>query len=410
MTDARDSAEEPGDESRTARLLMVAVLALAVIATAVLVLTDSARWLRLGVLAALWAALLGVFLATRFRKAMHEREAEVADVRSTYELELEREVAARREYELEVEAAARKRVAEANREDLAELRAELRVLRESLERLTGGEVLVERFALQAQSTRMRSLSDGQRRVVPAADASGRMRRGITAGQQHVDPAATEMISRSDQPAPVTPIRREPQRHPAGRPREGTDQTPVAERSTRVTRPVQPPPQQPSRRQAADTQTQTQAWPAPAADRQPPRRPAQQPQRRPVRQTVRREPTPGDEGLSARLDPDEQAAKDPTPVQRQPIRPEPIRAQPTGGRRRAPEPPQEPALERSRHSAEPTPDQDVPHDYQSYREWRQSAEPEAETSGAHTAGRSVTELLAAHANAEDPPSRHRRRAD
>jgi hypothetical protein len=62
------------------------------------------------------------------------------------------------------------------------------------------------------------------------------------------------------------------------------------------------------------------------------------------------------------------------------------------------------------------------DWQSYREWRAredrqgrhtgpphgwNTDPEA--SGAHTAGRSVTELLAAHGNQESP-SRHRRRAD
>ncbi len=82
--------------------------------------------LRLGVLAALWAALLGVFLASRFRKVVAEKEMEVSDLQSVYELELEREVAARREYELQVEAEARKRVEEANREDMAALRAELR--------------------------------------------------------------------------------------------------------------------------------------------------------------------------------------------------------------------------------------------------------------------------------------------
>ena len=86
--------------------------------------------------------------------------------------ELDREVAARREYELEVEAEARKRVEENSRADLAELRAELRGLRESLERLTGGEVLVERFALRAQSTRMRALAEGKPRVVPSDSRRG----------------------------------------------------------------------------------------------------------------------------------------------------------------------------------------------------------------------------------------------
>jgi hypothetical protein len=55
----------------------------------------------------------------------------------------------------------------------------------------------------------------------------------------------------------------------------------------------------------------------------------------------------------------------------------------------------------------------PKDYQAYREWRGREDTgwhtDPETSGAHTAGRSVTELLAAHGS-QEPTSRHRRRAD
>ncbi|HEY3609616.1 MAG TPA: DUF6779 domain-containing protein, partial [Pseudonocardiaceae bacterium] len=146
----------PNGGSGSGRSLMVFVVALAVVSTLLLVLADNTTWLRLGVLAALWAALLAGLLAVRFRKQVGDRENEVADLQSVYELELEREVAARREYELEVEAEARKRIEETSKADLADLRSELRGLRESLERLNGGEVLVERFALRAQSTRMRA--------------------------------------------------------------------------------------------------------------------------------------------------------------------------------------------------------------------------------------------------------------
>jgi hypothetical protein len=485
MTGGHDSDddEEQSDDSRSARLLMVAVLTLAVASTAVLVLTDSAEWLRFGVLAALWAALLGVFLASRFRKAMAERENQVADLQSVYELELEREVAARREYELEIEAAARKRVEEANREDLADLRNELRHLRESLERLTGGEVLVERFALQAQSTRMRSLSDGQQRVVASGEDGGRLRRSIVAGPgQVIDQASTEMIPRSDLPgqapqaAPISPVRREPQRResqrpPGYRPEPSRPQTPrdgddgdrqrrevstAAPQPTRVARPVrQETRQQPVQVQrvartpeAQQSQQQPQAWPgqAPAPT---PQRPVQGPQRRPqqvTRQPVRREPTPGDAGLSARQMPPPAARPEPQP--QQPIRPEPPRAEPlraeppriesprveapkpepvrpeptsTGGHRRAPEQTQraEPILDRSRHRVDtprvddPPPVEEAPKDWQAYREWRQESSADAgdvETTGAHAAGKSVTELLAAHGNQDDAPRRHRRRAE
>jgi hypothetical protein len=106
-----------------------------------------------------------------------------------------------------------------------------------------------------------------------------------------------------------------------------------------------------------------------------------------------------------------------------VRPEPVRVQPAGGRRRAPEPPPrqepvhpepvrpEPVVERSRHAVEPGPEPEVARDHQPYRDRHRNDETEAETTGAHAAGRSVTELLAAHTNADDDaPRRHRRRAD
>jgi hypothetical protein len=79
----------------------------------------------------------------------------------------------------------------------------------------------------------------------------------------------------------------------------------------------------------------------------------------------------------------------------------------------------PPPEQTRHRAA---DAGQHQDWQAYREWRAEedgkphhtgptsngwqADPDA--TGAHTAGRSVTELLAAHGN-QDQPSRHRRRA-
>lgn len=442
MAGVRDSEdEEPKDDSGTARLLMVAVLVLAVTATVVLVLSNSAQMLRLGVLAALWAALLGVFLANKFRKVVAEKENEVADLQSVYELELEREVAARREYELGIEAEARKRVEEANREDLAALRAELRTLRESLERLTGGEVLVERFALRAQSTRMRTLAgtEAKPRGVPAD------RRGIAAGEPATVDAATELMARLD--IPTTPPPQATKATSTSVPRE-------PQQSTRVVRPV-------SRQQQAAIQTQraapvpddaeTQSWPVaeplrPAAqqvrrprpvqqqarpDRPPepqprPARPPEQQQPRPGRppqarsaeatqQVERPWPTPGDAGLSARLGgpvpqppPDRRRPAEPAPPQvRQAVRPQRVEAvgrsrhmsnerpvETTGGHRRVEQPA---GATTSGHRAKV----DEPARWQ---------EDDSEITGAHTAGRSVTEILAAHAPQEDAPRHHRRRAD
>lgn len=135
------------------------VLVLAAAATAVLVLTNDARLLRLGLVAALWAALIGAFAVAKLRNRVVEGEQHAADRQRIYELELEREIAARREFELEAEAEARRKAAEESESEMQALQAELRRLRESLEKVLGGDVLFERVALRAESTRVRSLPE-----------------------------------------------------------------------------------------------------------------------------------------------------------------------------------------------------------------------------------------------------------
>ncbi|MGP4021482.1 DUF6779 domain-containing protein [Saccharopolyspora sp. 5N708] len=148
-------------ESRKGRstALWVGALVLAAAATAVLVLSDDARLLRLGLVAALWSALIGAFAVARLRHRVVEGEQLAVERQRVYELELEREIAARREFELEAAAEARRQVAEESDAELKALQAELRRLRESLEQVAGGDLLFERVALRAESTRVRSLPE-----------------------------------------------------------------------------------------------------------------------------------------------------------------------------------------------------------------------------------------------------------
>ncbi|WP_103351061.1 DUF6779 domain-containing protein [Amycolatopsis sp. CA-128772] len=160
-----------GDDSR-GRLLgrpwLVVGFVLAIGATLALVLSDDLRYLRLGIVAALWAALIGAFLAVKYRKHAAQSEDAVAEAQAVYELELEREIAARREFELEVEAENRTAADSKGREELEALRNEVSALRDSLQSLFGGEVLLERVALTAQATRMRKVSDDNRMIPDGA--------------------------------------------------------------------------------------------------------------------------------------------------------------------------------------------------------------------------------------------------
>ncbi|MDQ5856153.1 MAG: hypothetical protein M3302_07570 [Actinomycetota bacterium] len=137
------------------RVLMLGTVVLAVAAAVVLALgAQDARLLRLGLIAALWAALLGAFAAARMRREISSDANRVDELRTVYQLELEREVAARREHMLTVERELREQAEQAERGEIAALRAELAAMRVNLEKLLGGDPLVERLELRAESARV----------------------------------------------------------------------------------------------------------------------------------------------------------------------------------------------------------------------------------------------------------------
>jgi hypothetical protein len=226
MTRDREGADGKRVRSTGGLVLLGATFLLALASAATLVLTDDLRWLRLGAVGALWAALFGAFVAARSRGHAPDRDRHAADLQKVYELELEREVAARREYELQVESEIRSKVENEARDDLADLRDELRSLRSALEGLLGGQVLVERYALHAESTRMRSLPDGSHPLPGPPTPVKRLGAGMSAQTAFPEPV-TQRIERIievrgqqvpyPQPAPQaveTPSGMAPNRHPA----------------------------------------------------------------------------------------------------------------------------------------------------------------------------------------------------
>lgn len=100
----------------------------------------------LAVITALWAAVIGAILVTKYRRQADSSEAKARDLRLVYELQLEREITARRQYELGVESQIRKEVGAQSGEELRALKTELQSLRASLEQLLG-ELPDERIAL-----------------------------------------------------------------------------------------------------------------------------------------------------------------------------------------------------------------------------------------------------------------------
>lgn len=218
MTGLDERPSRSGSGRSTGRILVSVSVALAVAAAAVLALGfDDTRLLRLGVVAALWAALTGSFAAVRVRREAGSTADRAEELREIYQFELQREVAARREHELTVERDLRRDIERGSRDELDALRAELRTLRQNLESVLGGELLVERVALRTQSTRMRSLAEQQAppaaRQPPVTVPSDRAGPGTAAaqpasGQHRHDPAArADAIRRPRagmQPQPARP--------------------------------------------------------------------------------------------------------------------------------------------------------------------------------------------------------------
>lgn len=445
MNARRDSSDEPEAGPSSGRALLVGAVAFAAVATALLVLSDQQKWLRLGIVAALWAALVGAFLAAKYRRQLADQRDAGADRQAIYELELEREVAARREYELEVAAAAKQQAEETSREDITALRGELESLRQTLESLLGGEFLVERYALRAESTRMRSLPED--RSLMRNDL-----KRLPSAQPREDPipaivreAETDLIERirevHHKPRTVQPQRQEPRQEPRPEPRQESRQEPRpetrpptlprrAERPARTEWPT-PEPVQPLKRAEPVQPARMVEHPAELSDRwfvpdgigdgpppPQPRRP--DPQTTDAGQRPRQvEPEPSmpfgttAEQTSWLAQYNKPQPAEPTYTSRAyvsaranpPHVPEPTSRQSTeytgshastGRRHRAEpaEPQEEGGGRRRRAEGQPSWQETVGHDA---------------SGGSHAAGRSVSELLANH-GADPSPRRRRRRED
>ena len=138
-------------------LLLSALLVLAILASATIVFTNKVELLRLAVILSLWAAVLAAFVSVVYRRQSELDQARSRDMKYVYDLQLDREIAARREYELSVEAHLRRQLSRELRteagEEMAALRAELISLRSHLETLLGTD-LGERPALAAERVTM----------------------------------------------------------------------------------------------------------------------------------------------------------------------------------------------------------------------------------------------------------------
>ncbi|MFD3706741.1 DUF6779 domain-containing protein [Nocardia sp. NPDC058658] len=144
------------------------LILLGLTASVFLIFSENVQYVRIGLVAALWAAVIGALAATRYRKDAAVDKAKVRDLQTVYELQLEREINARREYEMGVEARVRAEVG-ADSSEIAALRAELTLLRQNLQVLFDGALPEEQVALQADAVRIDALPAGEFNAFDDAD-------------------------------------------------------------------------------------------------------------------------------------------------------------------------------------------------------------------------------------------------
>ncbi|WP_244311002.1 DUF6779 domain-containing protein [Corynebacterium hindlerae] len=148
-----DPMTQPAEETNTTdktQIMLVALVVLAVVASVVMLFSNSAAAMKVAVLAALWAAFLGLFLVAKYRRIATEERARAEEEREKLAAELRAEQA-----ELAAENAIS--ASAQDTELLQDIRAQLGELRQQLEELSGREFGYEPATLTAEASRIREL-------------------------------------------------------------------------------------------------------------------------------------------------------------------------------------------------------------------------------------------------------------
>ncbi|QEN16317.1 DUF6779 domain-containing protein [Mycolicibacterium sp. ELW1] len=422
-------------------LLLTVLLVLAIAASSALVFTTRVELLKLAVILSLWAAVIGAFVSVMYRRQSDIDAARARDLKLVYDLQLDREISARREYELSVESHLRRELASELRaqaaDEVAALRAELAALRANLEMMFDAD-LGDQPALEGDRAADWTRDTTTMPPVPGRVESSRITpvrpedtAGRTAENPIIDVPEEPLVSSPpEQPepsAPPSPRRRrraEPEPEPVGSHRRPWENGGQNAGPAEPERPFAPPPPLPD----PDVAAAAAALAPEPAQSEPPRRAPEGAEWRPVEADGRWLP-PGSPGSNwvANADngfvvpsgaaqgspvdgprgrhwtppqesaPSEQPRPEPQPEQR----PEPVM-----------QPPPEPAAPRSRHSVE-SPGQPAmttpppPARHRGTEEEPRRRARDAEQTG----GQSVADLLARlQANAAPGEGGRRRRRD
>lgn len=156
MTSPAPRHQSPGNDSTprdAGQIGLIVLVVLAVIASIVMLISGSDAALKLALIAALWAAVLGFFLVVRYRRQAEESQTKLELQERAHRAELDAANAAAGESGAAQGAAP----SNADMEILAEIREQLSTIRSQLEELSGREYTYEPAALRAEARRIMEL-------------------------------------------------------------------------------------------------------------------------------------------------------------------------------------------------------------------------------------------------------------
>lgn len=313
MTEPTRGARARRGNRRPGSLLLTTLLVLAIVASSVLVFTDKVELLKLAVIVALWAAVLAAFVSFTYRRQSDLDRARSRDLKLVYDLQLDREISARREYELSIESQLRRELASELRaetsDEVAALRAELAALRANLEIIFDTD-LQSRPAIETERTAVHDFGDWAG-VGQAVRAPERGDRSIGPGRvisSRIDTETREDVDANFEPnteeSPIIDVPAEPQSlddewallNPGGAHRRPSEPEPVDDEwQTSRQEPPRPEVRQDGRRRAPESGPAPEPAPTPEVglpwippeSPPPPLPPALPPQQPPQRQQPER---------------------------------------------------------------------------------------------------------------------------
>ena len=173
---AAGGAGQTDGQNSGPRVLMVLLVVLALIASILMLFLDSDLWLKIAVIAALWAAFLGIVLVSKYSSALRAEQKRVNTLERAHLAEMEREVAGYQQREAALKENYTRQLRNQRDEHLEQLRHELISLRAQLAEMSGEELDDEQTAVRARAERIIELDRGGQQP-----ADRRYRTG-TAGQ------------------------------------------------------------------------------------------------------------------------------------------------------------------------------------------------------------------------------------